>query len=217
MSQMAVCGWCGHKAVMIPVSHEPLVSEVIADELGDQTTMGWRVFRCPGCNAPSLAQGFVTEATSSGSETFVAAGWYPTESLFRTYPQYVPVRIASVAVEAHACLTVKSYRGAVALARAVVESTAKAKGITQGSLKDKIDVLYERGFIYEHVKDAAHEVRFAGNEVAHGDLVDDPLSSQEAEAILELMDMVLDGVFVAPGKVAAQSARRSAQQVQPKV
>lgn len=110
--------------------------------------------------------------------------------------------LAAVAGEAHSCLSVQSFRGAVALARAVVEATAKEKGITTRGIQAKIDELIARGLIYEHVKDAAHEV-------AHGDLVDEPIGSDEAAVILELMDMVLDGVF-GPGKTAAQAARRQA-------
>jgi hypothetical protein len=71
----------------------------------------------------------------------------------------------------------------------VVEACAKAKDITSGTIRHRIDSLYEQGLIYRHVKDAAHEVRLAGNEVAHGDLVDDPIGTEEGMATLALMDM----------------------------
>ena len=163
----------------------------------------------PRVQGPRLAQGLAI-GPFAGDE-FVVAGWYPKKPLVKAYPDFVPAAIASVAVEAHACLSVQSFRGAVALARAVVEAAAKEKGITKKGIQPKIDELFAQGLIYEHVKDAAHEVRFAGSEVAHGDLVDEPISSDEAEAILELMDMVLDGVFIAPGKTTSQAARRQAR------
>jgi hypothetical protein len=100
----------------------------------------------------------------------------------------------------------------VALARAVVEAAAKAKGITSGPLIKKIDELHAQGLIYEHVKDAAHEVRHGGNEITHGDLVHEAISAEEAAAIVELMDLLLDGVFIAPGKTAAQRASRLARE-----
>ena len=52
----------------------------------------------------------------------------------------------------------------MALARAVVEASAKEKGVTRGSLIAKIDELHEQGLLRGHIK-AAHEVRFGGNEV----------------------------------------------------
>src|SRR5215472_9035430 len=60
--------------------------------------------------------------------------------------------------------------GAVAVARAVVEAVAKDRGITTGNLKSKIDSLHSQGHITASMRDAATEIRFAGNDAAHGDL-----------------------------------------------
>ncbi|MBU5868948.1 DUF4145 domain-containing protein, partial [Vibrio cholerae O1] len=70
-------------------------------------------------------------------------------------------------------------RGAVILARAVIEATAKDKGITNGNLYAKIDQLHISGLIREHIKEAAHEVRLGGNDVAHGDILSGPFSHEE--------------------------------------
>ncbi|WP_326661724.1 DUF4145 domain-containing protein [Streptomyces canus] len=123
----------------------------------------------------------------------------------------MPSKIAKVATEAHGSMSVSHHQAAVLMARTTVEAVAKAQGITQGSLVVKIDELYNRHLVYEHVRDAAHEVRFVGNDAAHGDLVDKPINEDEAQAILDLMDMVLDGVFIAPAKTAAQKAARQAK------
>ena len=74
----------------------------------------------------------------------------------------------------------RANRGAVALARAVVEATAKAKGVTSGTLVRKIDKLAEERLIRLAVADQAHEIRHLGNDVAHGDLAD--LVSKEDSA-----------------------------------
>ncbi|MFD9416910.1 DUF4145 domain-containing protein [Streptomyces goshikiensis] len=129
----------------------------------------------------------------------------------KDYPHTVPPSIAKVAAEAHGCLSVGHHQAAVLMARTTVEAIAKAKGILQGSLVAKIDKLYDQHLVYEHVRDAAHEVRFVGNDAAHADLVDNPIDEEEAVAILELMDMVLEGVFIAPAKTAAQKAARAAK------
>ncbi|MET8404341.1 DUF4145 domain-containing protein [Streptomyces sp900116325] len=114
--------------------------------------------------------------------------------------------VAAVAREAHSSLGLGNVHAAVLMARTTVEAPAKTKGIVTGNLVAKIDALYAQHLIYEHVRDAAHEVRFAGNDAAHGDLVDDPISAEEAEAI-----MLLEGVFIAPAKTAAQAAARQAR------
>ncbi|MFI6558148.1 DUF4145 domain-containing protein [Streptomyces griseus] len=113
-----------------------------------------------------------------------------------------------MATEAHQCLDIEANRAAVALARAVVEATAKERGITRGSLEKKIDRLFEDKLIREYVRDAAHEVRFGGNEVAHGDLVAEPMNNATATEILGLMDEILDEVFQSPARVARLKRQR---------
>lgn len=90
----------------------------------------------------------------------------------------------------------------MALARSVVEAVAKEKGITRGPLSEKIDALKGQGHISEAMREAAHEVRFAGNEAAHGDLVAERLRIADAGAIVELMDSMLERVYQEPAKVA---------------
>ncbi|MFD7283545.1 DUF4145 domain-containing protein [Streptomyces sp. NPDC059862] len=163
------------------------------------------MFTCPACRAASIAL-VADEGEDDDDATFLQ--WVPQKPPVKEYPDSVPKAIAAVAGEAHSSLLVGNVQAAVLMARTTVEATAKAKGITSGNLVAKIDALYAQRLIYEHVRDAAHEVRFAGNDAAHGDLVDDPISAEEAESIIELMDMLLEGVFIAPAKTAAQAAAR---------
>ncbi|HET6353490.1 hypothetical protein [Streptomyces sp.] len=60
----------------------------------------------------------------------------------------------------------------------------------------------------------------APTDAANRDLVDDPISAEEAESIIAkpfargapvLMDVLLEGVFIAPAKTAAQAAARQAR------
>lgn len=113
----------------------------------------------------------------------------------------MPEQIAATASEAHACLSIQAYRGAVALARAVVEATAKEKGITGGPLVAKIDRLHQEGHIREITRQLAHEIREGGNEIAHGDLGDEPMPPEDAEAIVSLMDEILLEVYQGPAKM----------------
>jgi Domain of unknown function (DUF4145) len=95
------------------------------------------------------------------------------------------------------------------MARATVEATAKDKGFTRGSLEEKINELAEAGLISTTTRDAAHEIRFAGNEAAHGDI--EPISVEEAAEIAELMDAILHRVYQEPAKIARIRASREAR------
>ena len=92
----------------------------------------------------------------------------------------VPEEIAETAREAWTCQVVGAHRGAVMLARAVVESTAKKKGIAKGTLEAKIDELASQGLIRGVAAEQAHEIRHVGNSTAHGDL-GDPVTPEDSD------------------------------------
>jgi uncharacterized protein DUF4145 len=100
------------------------------------------------------------------------------------------------------------------MARATLEATAKNKGITSGNLQSKIQALTSTGHISEAMKEAADEIRLAGNEVAHGDILSEPISVQDATEIVDLMDAILERVYQEPAKVARVRASREARQSQ---
>ncbi len=136
--------------------------------------------------------------------------WLPLAPLGKEYPD-VPAAIASAASEVHSCLSIGAGRAAVGLARAVVEATAKDRGITTGRLIEKIDALKAQGLIREDTREAAHEVRLDGNGVAHGDLAEAAMPIDDARVVVALMDEVLDEVYQAPARVRRvrdQRARR---------
>jgi hypothetical protein len=138
------------------------------------------------------------------------ARYWPTTTGKKDFPD-VPEPIATAASEAHLCLAAGSPLGAAALSRAAVESVAKAKGITNGRLQAKIDKLCSDGHISEAMKEAAHEIRFAGNEAAHGDLVAEPLNVEDAGEIVSLMDTILERVYQEPAQVARIRQQRESR------
>jgi hypothetical protein len=140
--------------------------------------------------------------------------WAPKVGVGREYPD-VPEHIAAAASEAHECQSIGAHRAAVMLARAVMEATAKNKGITNGPLFTKIEKMYEQNFLREHIKEQAHEVRHLGNDMAHGDFVE-PISTEEADEVLELMAEVLHEVFESQARLLrvrnARLARKNDEQ-----
>ncbi|OMC28191.1 hypothetical protein A5739_02925 [Mycobacterium colombiense] len=141
--------------------------------------------------------------------------WHPSVTETASYPD-VPGHIAEAATEAYECDSDQHYRAAIMLARAVIEATAKDKGITTGTLYDKIEALATAGLIRAMIRDAAHGVRELGNEMAHGDFVD-PISAEESQLVIRLMGEILNDVYQSPAAVAqaqqaAQARRQGGQQ-----
>ena len=121
----------------------------------------------------------------------------------------VPEHIARAAREAYSSASVGNHMAAILMARTVVEATAKAKGITGSNLKAKIDGLRDQQFIRPAIAEQAHEVRFSGNDMAHGDIDLTP-DSTDAEEILALMAEVLSEVFQGPARLERIRAKRAA-------
>jgi hypothetical protein len=120
----------------------------------------------------------------------------------------VPDAIARAAKEAHTSLSIGNYMSAILMSRTVIEATAKAKGITSGPLDKKINALRDADLIRPSIADQAHEVRFLGNNMAHGD-IDDAPEYVDAEEVLALMGQVLNEVFQGPALMERMRQRRT--------
>jgi hypothetical protein len=169
-------------------------------------------FQCSNeaCHRLSIAtvyrqSGYANPKQDMARETNLS--WEP-QSVRRPEFADVPEQIAAAASEAHACLSIQAYRGAVALARAVVEATAKDKGITRGPLVAKIDEMHQQSLIRDITRELAHEIREGGNEIAHGDLGDEPMPPEDAHAIVALMDEILEEVYQGPARMLALKKSR---------
>lgn len=158
----------------------------------------------PGYNARTLT-GFFQQVR--GDEL----RWRPSVTETTNYPN-VPDHIGEAATEAYECHSNEHYRGAIMLARAVIEATAKDNGVTSGTLYNKIEAMASGGLIRAIIKNAAHGVRELGNEMAHGDFVD-PISAEESKLVIQLMGEILNDVYQSPAVISqAQQAAQSRQQ-----
>lgn len=179
-------------------------------------------FVCTVCRGQSIALGSVGYRYNLRDlpEYFQTArgddlGWRPSATESRNYPN-VPKHIAEAATEAYECGSNEHYRGAIMLARAVIEATAKDKGHDTGTLFNKIEAMATAGLIRAMIKDAAHGVRELGNEMAHGDFVH-PISGEESHLVISLMGEILNDVYQSPAVIAqaqqaAQARRQGGQQ-----
>lgn len=170
--------------------------------------------RCDNCGRASLAatRNFAnvrTDPRDKYRDTPDAAfQWFPRTGVAPDFPD-VPGHIARAAKEAHASESINSYMSAILMARTVVEATAKDKGIKTGHLVAKIDELASKGFIRLSTKDAAHEIRHFGNDMAHGDIEDVP-DAEDVQDVLVLMDEILAEVFQGPARTARLMQKRTA-------
>ncbi|MGW4298729.1 DUF4145 domain-containing protein [Streptomyces sp. NPDC004646] len=215
-----ICGWCGDRTHMTMVQppyrlppsrayygHAWMAAFQCASETCQRLSIGWQIF---------------DEVTNHESAKSALAQyelrWEPMKIRRPDFPD-VPDEIAETASEAHACLSIGASKGAVALARSVVEATAKAKGITQSGIVAKIDALRDNGIISALTADTSHQIRRDGNSIAHGDIGDEPISKDDAAAILEFMDALLDEVFQRPAKLQKlkdrHDARKRAEEADP--
>lgn len=168
-------------------------------------------YTCDNCGRMSVVTWWSsydpTDSYRSGEpESYDRVRWSPPPGAWRTFED-VPEPIASAASEAWFAYSAGAHRGALALARAVVEAAAKENGATSGNLAAKIDALAEAEKIRKATRDAAHEIRHIGNEVAHGDLTAN-ISPEEAEEVLVLMDEVLVELFQAGARLERARAAR---------
>lgn len=163
------------------------------------------LFKCDECQYPSM--GLAASDHQLRSEG-APVRWFPAMGDTHEFPD-VPEHIASAGDEAFRCRSIASLRGAVILARAVIEATCKDKGAEGKSLADRIDAMTRDGLIRSHTAELAHEVRHLGNDMAHGDFVE-PVAPEEADEILELMSEVLQEVYQSPARLArAKEARQN--------
>jgi hypothetical protein len=112
----------------------------------------------------------------------------------------VPEAIGRAAREAYSSASVGNHMAAILMARTVIEACAKHKGIVSGVLSSKINAMRDTQLIRPAIAEQAHEVRFAGNDMAHGD-IDVAPDAVDSEEILALMASVLMEVFQDPARL----------------
>lgn len=209
------CGFCGRYSHMTAHWAQTMTASINVPGGGGTIhgTAIQAVATCDNCGRSSMG---MSDSPGSGGKTHAenferspdsSIEWYPRVGVSPEFPD-VPESIAAAAKEAHSASSINCPMAAILMTRTVVEATAKNKDITSGSLFSKIDALETAGFIRPSTKDAAHEIRHLGNDMAHGDIDDRP-TAEDAHDVLELMNEVLSEVFQGPAKTARIKAKRS--------
>jgi len=138
------------------------------------------------------------------------------EVIVESYPKRVPKmhesitkNIADDYIEAIKCLDVGANKGAIAMCRRALQSSALEKGASKDKLIDQIDELWEKGIITKDIREWAHEIRLSGNIGAHPN--EDGLmnvTAEDAKGMIEFLERYFEYVYVMPYKVYAQRLKR---------
>jgi hypothetical protein len=209
------CGQCGRESVLEVEAYSILPSWRLDPDFAVVTA----AFECVYCNLLSVAHlSFDSREVILPRDTVEAVDrvfienrndvkWFPERFTNHDFPD-VPDAIASVASEAYTCFDANAYRGAIILARAVIEATAKHQKIEGRTLEAKISGMAAAGMLTKHVVAAADAIRDSGNAVAHGDFAEYTIEVEEEEVseVLDLMSLVLQEVFQSPAKSARVSS-----------
>lgn len=169
-------------------------------------------YRCDSCHRYSVVTWYTTydptESYRSGEPEDYDRSviWSPPPVRRPEYPD-VPDRIASAAREAWVSHAHGAEIAACAVARAVVESSAKTLDVDVFGIEAKIDELAEQGLIWGDLVESAHVVRQFGNDAAHGDLIEPP-SHEETRDVLDIMDELLHQLFTTPARSERLRASR---------
>jgi Domain of unknown function (DUF4145) len=170
-------------------------------------------FRCTNCRRMTIGTTRVPgnhPNPANGDDTWwnrvEFLSWTPHSMGGKDFP-HVPEHVGSAADEAYRCRSVNALRAAILMARSVIEATCKDKGVEQGSLASKIDQMTEQGFIRTFTQQEAHELRYLGNNMAHGEFVHD-VAAVDADSVLEVMTEILNEVYQGPARMKRMRERR---------
>ena len=208
---MRTCWECNTKSHLAPYGDAYIVPSTHNNQY--QTVLC--AFKCDNCSALSVGRALREKTTPNvvpltrWIDFEQNIEWIPALAVGRDFDD-VPTHIAESASEAYRCSSIGAHRAATLMARSVIEATAKHQGITSGNLATKIDEMHNKGLIREYIRDGAHEVRYFGNDMAHGDFTD-PVSADDAELALTLMSEVLEEIYQAPARVTKARQTRAAK------
>jgi len=158
----------------------------------------------PECRGPSLVfMRFRREMADTSSRGIV--GQLPRGKALPM--EGLPEDVESDRDEAWSCFYGDDVRAAVIMGRAAIQRAVRTLNAEGKGLKAEIADLFSKGVITRLLKEWADEVRIAGDEAAHPDMLG-KLEREEAEASMEFMDAFLNHALALPAKRDALKAAR---------
>lgn len=159
--------------------------------------INWATYLCTSCRKMVLARSRLGNADTCDVELT-----YPHVD---TVDSTLPERAAKYLTQAVECIHAPD--GAVMLCGSAVDAMLKEKGLTNGSLYDRIDNAVAGSLITKEMGDWAHEVRLGSNRPRHADQNDPHTTENQAALAVEFVKALGHFLFVLPARVQAGRAK----------
>lgn len=221
----ATCPRCGGDSKKHVVLFEKLVSQYDPDGSLEYVDIH-QLIECGGCEGVKYRQAVEGWDDQYAEIVTRVLGVHPTASqekkrrpgtaadvLEDNWQEIVPPDVFRMYHEAHDTFNVGAYTLSTLGLRAVVEAVCLDRGLTDrdDSLEKKIDKLVSEGHLAKSQAEFLHTIRSFGNDAAHR--MERP-SERELETILEIIEGMLNTIYVLPSKnveLKARQAKRKAK------
>lgn len=121
-----------------------------------------------------------------------AVTFRPSGAMYGALSANAPEDVTDIFLEAELCFYGLAYRAAAVMCRACVEQALTVKGISKGSLEDRIDVAQRQGILDQRVYMLSHGSRLIGNDAVHIKRVVNP---GDVPAVLSTAVSIVNHVF----------------------
>lgn len=190
---------CPHCGVANPEMAQLWRSDCILPRGVSSYGHNWAAYRCTSCNFLVLAQ------SQLGNQS--------TNELLAIFPEVEPVaqelpNSAKRYLE-QAIGSLHAPDGAAMLAGSAVDAMLKEKGLTKGSVYNRIDEAVVQKILTQDMAEWAHEVRLGSNRPRHADIEDPHTTVADARQSVEFAKTLGHVLFVLPSRVALRGRGES--------
>lgn len=188
-----VCRACGYP------SSAYVVGKITRGDDSDVGPFELSLIQCEFCESPSLVR------QDEASEASPVEVW-PTSR--RTLHEGIPRTIRDGVIEAQKCYEAGAFLATAVMVRRAIEGFCAENGVKNKTLHRALRELVEREVIDVRLLEWADGLRILGNAGAH--FTEDVVSKQDASDALDLVEAMLDYVYVFSVKFQQFKTRRNA-------
>jgi len=172
------------------------MAEVLCDHCGSSRQLEYHIStRISGEGSDSI-HGVLT-CRRCGKKTIFgmtsnAISFYPSKTAYGVLSVNTPQDVRDMFVDAELCFYGMGFRGAVAVSRACVETGLSHKGVTQGTLEQRIDEAKGKDILTDTEYMLAHGSRLAGNAALHKDTT---IAPSDIPTVLSAVVAIINHLF----------------------
>lgn len=162
----------------------------------------WLVYQCSSCGGPVCAnvsgeEGHFRNVTQFFDKLVSTEKFLPD---LEPLSEHLPDRARRYLEQARE--SINSPDGAAMLANSAVDSMLKAKGLTKGTVFERLKKAVAEGLLTKDMKDWADAVRIESNNPRHADLDDPHVTAERATLMADFAKALGEILFVLPAKAA---------------